>query len=546
MRKVFTDNLPKRSNGNILWHKCIGKEINFIYEEVEGKFLVLDYYNKKDTNYVIKLEYNENVIETYPCNLLNCRLEKIIKYEKKHRYLYKVGDTFIDDKRNITITGYKNKEITRKDKRREFKYGYTFICGICGWKNGWISEKELKNDGGCACCHSKIVVKGINDIPTTAPWMVQYFKNGVEEASIYTKCSSTKLRFKCPHCGKLSYRKRTVCDIYTGHGFPCVCSDSLSMVAKYTRTLLEQLQEQNQITKYNTEKKFDWCNYFNPYKNRNCVGVYDFVVEEKKLIIEADGSFHRTDNLMSGQTKEESRFIDNRKDILATENGYSIIRISDENDIKDSILNSNLKYFFNLENIDWKKCDVGSLSSFLLKVCEMKNKNPELTSTEIANIINLGTTTVRRWLTYGSKNGLCIYDAEYERKRSLYTADHGVSSEKEIICINNGITFVSGVDLCNKSERIFKQRFSRGNISACCHRRIHDINGNIFRFTRDLNEDEKKELDKNVSQIKLQKINNMILEEFEKFISFNGVNDENLLQLYEDRQNVLDIIKESK
>ncbi len=42
MKKIFTDDLPKRANGNILCNKCIGKEIKFIYKNVEGKFLVLD------------------------------------------------------------------------------------------------------------------------------------------------------------------------------------------------------------------------------------------------------------------------------------------------------------------------------------------------------------------------------------------------------------------------------------------------------------------------------------------------------------------------
>ena len=40
---------------------------------------------------------------------------------------------------------------------------------------------------------------------------------------------------------------------------------------------------------------------------------------------------------MSGQTKEESQWIDNKKDELALKNGYKIIRISDEGDIKENI-----------------------------------------------------------------------------------------------------------------------------------------------------------------------------------------------------------------
>lgn len=541
MKKIFLDNLPKRSNGNILWKKCIGQEIHFIYEEIDDKFLVLDYI-RKENKYILKIEYRDRIIETYITNILSCNIGKIIKYKKKHNYLYKVGDKIIDEKRNITIIGYKNKEITRKDNRTEIKYGYSFTCGICGWEEGWISEKELGKNGGCSCCSSKVVVKGINDITTTAQWMVPYFQGGENEASLYTKCSSTKLIFKCPRCGKLSNRKRPIYDIYTGHGFPCVCSDSLSILSKYVRTLLDQFQEQNQIQSYYTEQKFEWCQYFNPYKNKICFGIYDFVIEEKKLIIETDGGFHRSNNIMSGQTKEESQFIDKSKDKLAMENGYTIVRISDEIDIKESIQNSQLIYIFDFNYIDWEKCEIGSSSSFLLKACKMKSQNPELTVKEISEAMNFGLTTIRRWLNYGTKHRLCVYDAEYERQRSIFTYDHKVSSEKEIICINNGMTFTSGVDLCNRSESIFKHKFSKSNISSCCNRKTNDINGYIFRFSKDLNENEKKQLNANMREIKLKKVNNEIIEEFENFISLNKIKDKKLIQLYNERHNCLNVV----
>ena len=69
-----------------------------------------------------------------------------------------------------------------------------------------------------------------------------------------------------------------------------------------------------------------------------------------KLIIETDGGFHRTDNLMSGQTAEESKFIDDAKDKCAIDNGYKVIRVSDQNDFKQSVLN-NLGKIFDLNDI---------------------------------------------------------------------------------------------------------------------------------------------------------------------------------------------------
>ena len=544
MKKVFLDELPKKSNGDTSWAKSIGKKVKFIYEEVEGYFEIIDYYNVHDTTYMIKIKYNGEIIDTYPLNLTKCTIAKIIKYKKQHNYLYNIGDNIKDNKRCITITGFKDKKVNRSDRKNETMYGYSFTCGNCGWDDGWISEKDLKYGYGCSCCHSKTVVKGINDIPTTAPWMVDYFQGGYEEASKYTKHSSTKIYPHCPHCGKVSNKKITISDIYSNHGFRCICSDKLSKIAKYIRTLLEQLKENNQIKEYHAEKRFDWCVFYSPFKNKNCIGIYDFVVEERKLIIETDGGFHRCDNLMSGQTVEESQFIDSEKDRLAIKNGYYIIRISDENDIKRDTIDK-LKDIFNLDCINWEKCAIGSMSSLLLEACKIKNENPEMTTAEISSILNVGRTRMRRWLSYGAKNNLCIYDAKKEKEKSRFSKDHLASSEKRIICINNGMEFISGVDLSNKSEELFGQKFSTANISCCCNRKTHDINGYIFRFLNDLTDEERQQLNNNQNLIQLNEINNSIIQSFEKYMKQNCVDDINLLDLYKNRNKLLNDLQVS-
>ena len=43
MKKLFFENLPKRSNGQILWNKSIGMYIDFVYESVSGKLQIIDY-----------------------------------------------------------------------------------------------------------------------------------------------------------------------------------------------------------------------------------------------------------------------------------------------------------------------------------------------------------------------------------------------------------------------------------------------------------------------------------------------------------------------
>ena len=204
MRKVFFDNLPKRKSGQILWNKSIGQDLHFIYEEIEGLIKIVDY--NTNGKYNIVLQYNDNIKSLTSNDLLKGRIARLINYKKQHKYLYNkndiiyitpvhltevclgkllnkktsefklnINDVLKDNNRDLKIIDYKNKRVNRKDGKTELVYGYDISCNICGWNNGWIAEKILKQGCGCPCCASKIVVPGINDIATTVPWMIQYF-----------------------------------------------------------------------------------------------------------------------------------------------------------------------------------------------------------------------------------------------------------------------------------------------------------------------------------------------------------------------------------
>lgn len=74
---------------------------------------------------------------------------------------------------------------------------------------------------------------------------------------------------------------------------------------------------------------------------------------------------------MSGQTKEESIFIDMEKDKCAKQNGYIVVRISDEFNIKQSIIN-NFDGIFDLKNISWSKCEKNSLRNYQAEAMRLK------------------------------------------------------------------------------------------------------------------------------------------------------------------------------
>ena len=65
---------------------------------------------------------------------------------------------------------------------------YKCKCSICGHETVKI-ERKMKKGVGCGVCSGAIFKKGINDIATTAPWMVEWLKNK-EDAYNYQRTTN--------------------------------------------------------------------------------------------------------------------------------------------------------------------------------------------------------------------------------------------------------------------------------------------------------------------------------------------------------------------
>ena len=76
------------------------------------------------------------------------------------------------------------------------------------------------------------------------------------------------------------------------------------------------------------------------------------------------------------------------KDKCAKQNGYIVVRISDEFNIKQSIIN-NFDGIFDLENISWSKCEKNSLRNYQVEAMKLKNNHPEYTTSDISKILKL-------------------------------------------------------------------------------------------------------------------------------------------------------------
>ena len=196
---------------------------------------------------------------------------------------------------------------------------------------------------GCPICAGRLVVKGVNDVATTAPYIIQYLKNK-EDGYTHTRTSKVKVDMVCPIC---KTEKRLEIGKVYARGFTCsVCGDGVSYPNKFSRGLLKQLPVENWICEYHTEwldkKSFD--NYFE--------------FKGKKYVLEMDGEQHFS-YTGRGRFVDEERLNDSLKDKLAEEHDITVIRIdcrqSDRYFIQKNIEQSLMSELFDLSKVDWNK-----------------------------------------------------------------------------------------------------------------------------------------------------------------------------------------------
>ena len=492
-KQIFLDSLPHKGK-LINWINSVGYKVPFIYEDIEGEVEIVDYDKNKT---LLTIKYNNKKCKISTGGFTSCSFGNISN-KITSDFKIEIGTRFKDDKRDLIITD--RKYIANKYGQK-CKY-YQYKCNKCGFDCGkyysskykqykdefWIGENNIVNGNGCSCCSNNIIVEGINDIPTTAPWMVKYFQGGYDEAKLYTKNSSKKIYPICPDCGRVKDKEIYIYSIYNYDSIGCSCRDGKSKISKYIYNLLEQLKQNKLIKNFEEEIKFKWCNFYNPYKDINTFGVYDFIIKDKKLIIEADGGWHRKSNNMSGQTKEESQFIDNIKDKLANENGLEVIRISDEGDTKENILHSKLNKLFDLSNINWDKCEKYSIKNIIKEVCNywhLHNEinNEELTTRKLGEIFELSHNTIRNYLKKGNMLGWCNYNPKEEMKKSALKNREKTTRKVEIFknSVSLGI-FNSCSELVEQSEELFGVKLKYSGISNVAKGKQKQHKGFTFKY----------------------------------------------------------------
>ena len=384
-----------------------------------------------------------------------------------------IGEVFKDDKRHLKVLS--REYSTRISHAKPLKV-YQCHCLVCGWSDCWITEYEILRGQGCSCCHGKTVVQGINDIPTTAPWMVKYFQGGYEEAKLYTKTSNQKIVPVCPHCKKTSSKPKKISSIYTDKTIGCICGDGISYPEKFLSSLLLQLKI---FVEHQYSPIWSQCKR------------YDFYVPFLNTIIETHGSQHYKNSGFS--TYENQYENDLLKFDLSVINGiehYVVLdcRHSNPDWIKNSIMSSKLPELlgFKEEDIDWVECDKCSQANLVKEVCDYKRSNPQVTVKELANLFNIkSTTTVRTYLNKGVELGWCDYNAKNEG--NVQRAKGGLKNGKRVNIYKNGVLlneepFPSARALAHDSLTLYGVQLDNVNISACCRgiRKTHG--GFTFKY----------------------------------------------------------------
>ena len=482
IKELFLENLPTKRHAGVTcidWVLSIGCKIKFIYNNLEGELEIINYDSK--TKYLYIKYLNKEPFKIHTANFNQCKFGKLLGIIT-NEFKIEIGTNFIDYKRDITIT---NRKIIKDDKERNWKH-YEYKCNKCG-NEDWVEESSLLNiKSGCNACNNvgrKNVKLGINTIWDKAGWMIDL---GVleEDAKTHTPSSNDKIIVTCPDCGKI--KTMLISNIYKRHSIGCTCGDKVSYPNKFAYSLLNQLDEIYKFEHLEHEYSPEWID-----KKR-----YDnyFIHNGKEYILEMDGKWHNEYNDLSGQTKEQSKEIDDYKDRLAKEHGIEVIRIDCDYQfsnafklIKQNIILS-IPKTFDLTNIDWNKCEGFALSNLVKVACDYWN-NGICNTKEIAKTMKLGRTSIIEYLKKGSLIGWCNYDAKVEMKKNGVRNGliNGLKIGKPVEIFKDNIslgTFPSCSDLSRKSQLLFGIKLSNSSISLVCNGKKLQYEGFTFKYIK--------------------------------------------------------------
>ena len=460
-RNVDLSKLPRKNN-NIDWISSIGYKIPFTYGNLTGELNIIDYDSKK---FQVLVEYQSRINKINISNLKGGHISKIVGL---YEFMYDVGDTIKDEKRDITILERKETPIK----------SYRYKCNVCGYicnKSEWITQSSLKNNSGCIVCAGQKIVEHINSVWTTDKWMVDYLGMDQKDAKKYSRASGKNATFICKNCGEKIYKP--IQYVYRLKSIACSCSEYTSFGEKVIYKILKAFN-------------IEFIKEYSPlWSNRK---RYDFYIPQYKIIIEVHGKQHYEESFkgMSSTPLEEEQQNDIYKRKLAIENGikeYIEVDARESNIewIKKSILETNLSNYLTLDNFDWDSC-LGYVGIGIIKdVCNYWNNN-DVTTKDVITYFNISKSTAIKHLKKGNELGWCSYNPLIEIKKC--GSKIGKTKAKKVQVWKDGKyirTYNSQEELINNSMEHFGLQFSKSKISCVCTGKNKTHKGYVFKFEQD-------------------------------------------------------------
>lgn len=421
-------------NNKIDWKSNVGFTLLFFINNEKHSLKIIEDCGYRGRSHYIKVKFDNGTVKELRANRLQSMEFKKIYY--KYTFRYKPGDV---------VNGvYIIEQIAKKRKSDNWvaKY-YKCKCTKDGYEYE-VSEYSLHSRKfGCPVCSNKKIVSGINDVATTHPWMVEYFKDK-DEAKKYSAKSGHVITCICPTCG---HERDMQIEVLHRYGFRCnYCSDKISYPNKLVTYALLQLEENGIICNFCREYGADWAKNYK----------YDCYFEcgDHKYIIEMDGGFHYQDNTYNHMDVSVQQDIDNEKSELATLNNVNMIRIDchyrtmDERfDYISNNLKRKLSQICDISCIDWTKCSQNASNNLLHEICSKYDSG-------INRIILcemypwISNTTIGNYLYIGSKCGFCQYHGEYSKKYSAF------------YLYNSNLDMLEKVQTYSQLNEILKSKYS--------------------------------------------------------------------------------------
>lgn len=386
---INLDSLPKlERNTYIDWKNSIGMKVPFHYANLDGEIEITSY--EKDKK-VVHGKYLDNEFKQSATKFRKCEILEL--YWLSDRFRYKVGDIVKDDKRDFTILD----RFYKLEKNEKYPRPY-YKCK-CNKDNHEFSLMEKfifgNHHSGCPLCSNRTVVKELNSLHITDPWMIPYFKN-VDDTYKYTRSSNQKTKMICPNCGK--ERIYAINDLCNKGYLPCSCGDGWSYPNKFMYKLFSNLN-----INFTSEKHFKWA-------GKKAYDTYIELDNGKKVIVEAHGIQHYKDVEGLFESYEYQVENDKSKKDLALKHGIDYYfeidcRKSNINWIKENVVSSGLLKLLNVEenDINWIECGEFAESNLTKIICDFAKNNCHLSRTEIYKKLNLSRNAVILALQRGQK-----------------------------------------------------------------------------------------------------------------------------------------------